>query len=67
MILVKKKRIALDRRRARNNATPTGLWSRISSVTQRPPGAESNFYFKFYFSLSKLIWFNFFQTLVNYD
>lgn len=41
MILVKKKRIALDRRRARNNTTPTGLWGRISSVTQRPPGAES--------------------------
>ena len=42
MILSKKKRIALDRRR--NKATNTakqGLWERISSVAQRPPGAES--------------------------
>lgn len=41
MILVKKKRIAIDRKRARNNIAPQGLWGRISSVTQRPPGAES--------------------------
>lgn len=60
MILVKKKRIAIDRKRARNNATPTGLWGRISSVTQRPPGAESNlnqiffFFNKTYFCLFSL-------------
>lgn len=44
MILSKKKRIALDRRRnkATNNTKQT-LWGMISSVTQRPPGAESEF------------------------
>lgn len=40
MILVKKKRIALDRRRTKPNAKP-GIWGMISSVTQRPPGAEN--------------------------
>lgn len=40
MILVKKKRIALDRKRNKPNAKP-GIWGMISSVTNRPPGAES--------------------------
>uniref|UniRef100_U5EKS7 Putative g-protein coupled receptor n=1 Tax=Corethrella appendiculata TaxID=1370023 RepID=U5EKS7_9DIPT len=40
MILVKKKRIALDRRRNKTN-TKTGIWGMLSSVTQRPPGAEN--------------------------
>lgn len=41
MILVKKKRIAIDRRRTKGNTSKTGLWSMISSVTNRAPGAES--------------------------
>lgn len=44
MVLVKKKRIALDRRRTKPNAKP-GIWGMISSVTQRPPGAESKISF----------------------
>lgn len=44
MILSKKKRIALDRRRNKtSNNSRQGLWGMISSVTQRPPGAESKF------------------------
>lgn len=46
MILSRKKRIALDRRRHKPNTTKsTGLWGIISSVTQRPPGAESKLIF----------------------
>lgn len=42
MILSRKKRIALDRRSHKPNPTKgTGLWGIITSVTQRPPGAES--------------------------
>lgn len=42
MILSKKKRMALDRRRNKTaNNTRQGIWGMISSVTQRPPGAES--------------------------
>jgi golgi pH regulator len=41
MILVKKKRMALDRQRNKNNVVKPGIWGMISSVTQRPPGSES--------------------------
>lgn len=42
MILSKKKRMALDRRRNKTaNNQRQGIWGMISSVTQRPPGAES--------------------------
>ncbi|XP_040162086.1 Golgi pH regulator [Anopheles arabiensis] len=40
MILVKKKRIALDRRRNKPNQKQS-IWGMISSVTQRPAGAEN--------------------------
>ena len=45
MILVKKKRIALDRRRQKPNSSKTGIWGMISSVTNRPPGSESNLFY----------------------
>lgn len=42
MVLVKKKRIALEKRRNKaNNTSKQGLWGMISSVTNRPPGSES--------------------------
>ena len=44
MILVKKKRIALDKRRNKTNMKQ-GIWGMISSVTQRPPGSESKYIF----------------------
>uniref|UniRef100_A0A182N342 Homeobox domain-containing protein n=1 Tax=Anopheles dirus TaxID=7168 RepID=A0A182N342_9DIPT len=40
MVLVKKKRIALDRRRNKPNQKQS-IWGMISSVTQRPAGAEN--------------------------
>lgn len=43
MILTKKKRIAVDKRRNKPVNTSSGLWGMISSVTQRPPGSESEF------------------------
>lgn len=42
MILVKKKRIVMDRRLHKPNNTKGGIWGMISSVTNRPVGAESN-------------------------
>lgn len=42
MILVKKKRIAVDKRQHKPATARTGIWGMISNVTQRPPGAESN-------------------------
>lgn len=48
MILVKKKRIAVDKRQHKPATTRTGIWGMISSVTQRPPGSESNFFFLIY-------------------
>lgn len=49
MILSKKKRMALDRRRNKAaNTQRQGLWGMISSVTQRPPGAESKWKEKIY-------------------
>lgn len=47
MILVKKKRIAVDKRHHKPATARTGIWGMISSVTQRPPGAESSFPFFF--------------------
>lgn len=41
MILAKKKRIAVDRRQNKPSSSKAGLWGMISSVTQRPAGAES--------------------------
>lgn len=49
MILSKKKRIALDRRRNKAvNTQRQGLWGMISAVTQRPPGAESEWKMDFW-------------------
>lgn len=41
MILAKKKRIAIDRRQNKPVSSKAGIWGMISSVTQRPAGAES--------------------------
>lgn len=43
MILAKKKRMAIDRRQNKPVNAKTGIWGMISSVTQRPAGAESKF------------------------
>lgn len=41
MILVKKKRIALERKRIKPNTTKQTIWGLISSVANKPPGSES--------------------------
>ncbi|CAO1427191.1 unnamed protein product [Diamesa hyperborea] len=41
MILVKKKRIALERRRIKPNTTKQTIWGLISSVANKPPGSEN--------------------------
>uniref|UniRef100_A0A1B0GMB0 Golgi pH regulator conserved domain-containing protein n=1 Tax=Phlebotomus papatasi TaxID=29031 RepID=A0A1B0GMB0_PHLPP len=41
MMVLKKKRIALDRRRNKATSAKPGIWGMISSVTQRPAGSES--------------------------
>lgn len=41
MILIKKKRIAVDKRQNKPTNSKAGIWGMISSVTQRPAGAES--------------------------
>lgn len=41
MILAKKKRIAYDRKMNKPSNSRAGIWGMISSVTQRPAGAES--------------------------
>lgn len=43
MILAKKKRIAVDKRHNKPSSSKAGLWGMISSVTQRPAGAESKY------------------------
>lgn len=43
MILVKKKRIALDKKRHQAAPPKPGIWGIISSVTNRPAGSESEF------------------------
>lgn len=55
MILAKKKRIAIDRRQNKPVNTKAGIWGMISSVTQRPAGAESKFihtFIVFFFNLN---------------
>lgn len=41
MILVKKKRIALDRRKNKSNVSRPGIWGMLSSVANRPPGEST--------------------------
>ncbi|XP_055693559.1 Golgi pH regulator [Lutzomyia longipalpis] len=41
MMVLKKKRIAIDRRRTKTTSTKSGIWGMISSVTQRPAGSEN--------------------------
>lgn len=43
MILAKKKRIAVDRKYHKPVSSKAGIWGMISSVTQRPAGAESTY------------------------
>jgi hypothetical protein len=41
MILLKKKRIALDKKRNKAVTPKSGIWGMISSVTNKPTGSES--------------------------
>lgn len=43
-ILVKKKKIALDRRKLKKSTPRQGFWGIISSVTNRSSDAESNYF-----------------------
>ncbi|GAB0097858.1 Golgi pH regulator [Sergentomyia squamirostris] len=41
MMVLKKKRIAIDKRRTKTTSTKPGIWGMISSVTNRPAGSEN--------------------------
>lgn len=57
MILAKKKRIAVDKRQNKPSSSKAGIWGMISSVTQRPAGAESKYWNPISWRFLLIFWF----------